>query len=73
MSTPENHPVSPGKSSAFDSLTALLVIVEGNEDTTVRPIPPSLRASHAAYRELLADPKKRFLDPPAEPPPPPAT
>jgi hypothetical protein len=70
MSTPENAPISGGRPTTFDSLNVDLIIVEGNEDTTVRPCPPSLRAAHAEYRRLLAEWKKRSSETPPEPPPP---
>ncbi len=57
------------RASPFDSLNSELVILEGNEDTTRRPIPPSLRASHEEYRRLVAEWERLKAEKPPEPPP----
>ena len=56
MSTPENGPPARGsvpESNSFDTIT---IIVEGNEDTTRRPLPPHLKIWAEYERDRAANP-----------------
>ncbi len=76
MSTPENGPPARGSVPETDSFDTITVIVEGNEDTTIRPLPPHLKIWAEYERDRAANPTtprpyRPYLEPPKNPPPPP--
>jgi hypothetical protein len=74
MSAPENNIPSRGRMPETNSFDAITVIIEGNADTTSRPLPPSSKIWTAYDRDRQANPTtprpyRPFLEPPSAPPP----
>ena len=78
MSAPENMAPTGGHQPETNSFDAITVIVEGNGDSVLGPLPPILKIWAAYERDRHANPTtprpyRPFLEPPTTPPPDPGT
>jgi hypothetical protein len=74
MSAPANDNPPRGCVPETNSFDAITVIIEGNGDTTIRPLRDSLKIWAAYERDRQANPTtprpyRPFLEPPSAPPP----
>jgi hypothetical protein len=73
MSASEHDNAPPGRVPETNSFDAITIIIEGNGDTTIRPLRPSLRIWAAYERDRQANPttprpNRPNLEPPSPPP-----
>jgi hypothetical protein len=71
MSTNTPNP-SPRRGPTTDSLDALNIVVEGNGDTTIRPVDPKYLPHIREIKRLLAERERKRREQ-GEPPPSPPT
>jgi hypothetical protein len=73
MSAPEHDNPPRGPVPETNSFDAITVIIEGNGDTTIRPLRDSLKIWAAYERDRQANPTtprpyRPYLEPPSPPP-----